>query len=184
MHFSTVLSVLFAVTALAAPFNLNKRVLDVVIEVVTVTDIVYDDVVPTPAPAALPVNPPVAAPVVPTTTPTSTTAAYTPPAVVQVPTTAPAPVAPAPAAPAVVVAPAVSSPAVVPVQQAASPAVGGAPMTLVPDLDVTSPTYAAIALEHHNVHRANHSAQALTYNQTLATWAQAKAESCVWDETM
>ncbi|MCJ1235383.1 hypothetical protein MMC14_003351 [Varicellaria rhodocarpa] len=57
-----------------------------------------------------------------------------------------------------------------------------APTTLVSNLAPTSPTYTAIVLQHHNVHRANHSAAPLTWSTTLATYAAQKANSCAWNE--
>ena len=186
MRTSTVLSTFLAVGALAVP--LNKRVLIEDIVVVTVTDFVYVDELPTSTsttssssgtpdqffqqPAS-------------TTSTTSTTSIYTPPVVPSSTSTPPPPPPTTSSTPAYTPpAPVVSPPPAPAPANAGSPALDGAPTTLVPDLDVTSPTYAAIAVVHHNVHRANHSAPALTYNQTLANWAQQKAESCVWNEDM
>jgi outer membrane biosynthesis protein TonB len=205
MRTSTVLSVLFAASALAVPVN-NKRVLIEDIVVVTVTDFVYPDGSPAtppavPAPAASPAAAPAPAPAPaqdssphtlfkapkPTEEPAAPAAPSPAPAPVE--THAPAPPSPAPApvethAPAPVSAPApVPTPAPAPSPVAPAP-VNGAPHTLVPNLDVTSPTYAAIALAHHNAHRSNHSAPDVGYNQTIADWAQKKAESCVWNEDM
>ncbi|MCJ1319359.1 hypothetical protein MMC15_004695 [Xylographa vitiligo] len=184
MRTSTALSALFAIGALAVPLNFNRALIEDII-VVTVTDYVYaDGAAPTSTTSTTTTSlytPPV---VIPTTT--STTPAYTPPVVVPSTTSTTSiytPPPPPPSSSKVVPAPAVVTPAPAPVVQAASPASDAAPTTLVPNLDVTSPTYAAIALQHHNVHRANHSADALVYNQTLASWAQTKAESCVWDES-
>ncbi|MCJ1377184.1 Mucin-2 [Xylographa soralifera] len=183
MRTSTALSALFAIGALAVPLNFNRALIEDII-VVTVTDYVYADA-PPPTTTTSTTTPAYTPPVVIPTT-TSTTPAYTPPVVVPSTTSTTSiytPPPPPPSTSPVVPAPAVVTPAPAPVVQAASPASNGAPTTLVPDLDVTSPTYAAIALQHHNVHRANHSAEALVYNQTLASWAQTKAESCVWDES-
>ncbi|MCJ1399170.1 hypothetical protein MMC11_002372 [Xylographa trunciseda] len=185
MRTSITLSALFAVGALAAPLNINRALIEDII-VVTVTDFVYADAPPPTSTTSTTTSPAYTPPVVIPTT-TSTTPAYAPPVVVPTTTSTTSiytPPPPPPKSSSVVPAPAVVTPAPVPVVQAASPASDGAPTTLVPNLDVTSPTYAAIALQHHNVHRANHSAEALVYNQTLATWAQAKAESCVWDESL
>jgi hypothetical protein len=184
MRASTVLSVLLAAGALAVPVN-NKRVLVEDVVVVTVTDFVYADgqqvstPPPPPPPAAtstgnqllqLPQTTTSAAPPPPPAppAPTTTSPAYTPPP----PPPPPASTPPPPAAPSPVAPPAAQGYA------------AQAPTTLVPDLDVTSPTYTAIALAHHNVHRANHSASDVVYNETLASWAQQKAESCVWDESL
>ena len=165
---SIVLSALFAVGLLAVPLNLNRALIEDII-VVTITDYVYADALPPTSTTSTTTTPAYTPPVaVPSTT--STTSIYTPP---------PPPASSSPAVPVV----AVVTPAPAPNVLLASPA-SGAPTTLVPDLDVTSPTYTAIALQHHNVHRANHSANPLVYNQTLASWAQTKAESCVWDESL
>jgi len=188
MRTSIVLSVLFAASALAVPVK-NKRVLIEDIVVVTVTDFVYPDGSPaTPAAVPAPAASPAAAPAVvgdssPHTLfkapkPTEEPAAPAAPA----PAPAPAPVESPSPAPVPAAAPA-ETPAPAPSPVAPAP-VSGAPTTLVPDLDVTSPTYAAIALAHHNAHRSNHSAPDVVYNQTVANWAQKKADSCVWNEDM
>ena len=122
------------------------------------------------------------APVVIPAAPSSTS---TPEAVAVLPssTKAPVPVTPSPTPTPTPTPTPVPSPAPAATPAANNPS-GSAPLTLVPNLSVTNPTYKAIALDHHNVHRANHSADAVAYNQTLAQWAQAKAESCVWNEDM
>jgi len=44
-----------------------------------------------------------------------------------------------------------------------------------------SPTdYSSTAVYHHNIHRSNHSASAVTYNDTLASYAATVAASCVF----
>lgn len=193
---SIFISALFAVGALSTPIN-QKRALVTEIVVVTVVEYVTEGV--PAAPSTVPavqttVNAPnayhssshdhprasssstveVAVPssssveiVAPIPTSTST------PVVIETPTSTSTP------APISTVAPTTSAAPPPP-----QPASFNAPTTIVPDLDVTSPTYTAIALAHHNVHRSNHSAPDVTYNSTLARWAQAKAESCVWDESM
>ena len=201
MRSSAIVSALLAVCALASPINKREYVTELVI--VTITDYVYPgEALPTAGSAvqnnqpsgdsttsvdAAPSSTSVAAP--PPVAPSSSLAPAAPPtstpepdpATSAPPATSAAPESTAPpassAAPATSAAPASS---VAPASQVSN----GAPTTLVANLDDTSPTYAAIALEHHNVHRANHSAQAVTYNATLAQWAQAKAKACVWDESM
>ena len=59
-----------------------------------------------------------------------------------------------------------------------------APTTLVSNLDPSSPTYTAIVLQHHNVHRANHSAARLTASSNLAVYAKQKSDSCQFNEDM
>ena len=51
-------------------------------------------------------------------------------------------------------------------------------------LDADSTLYQDIALVHHNVHRANHSASAVTWNATLAEYAKEQAMTCVYSETL
>ena len=174
MRSSTIISALFALGALSSPIN-PKRDLVTDIVVVTVTDIVYEGETPSTPPADH----------VWTHSWTHSTPTSTPVVVVESTSTA-APIAPTTStvAPASSAAAPVSSAPAATSEPAASPVSDGAPTTLVPGLDVSSPTYTAIALQHHNVHRSNHSAQAVTYNETLARWAQEKATSCVWDESL
>lgn len=42
------------------------------------------------------------------------------------------------------------------------------------------PIYYGLVLQHHNVHRVNHSASNLEWNSTLASFAEKVAMSCVW----
>ena len=59
---------------------------------------------------------------------------------------------------------------------------GNGPLPATLDADGT--LYQEIVLTHHNVHRANHSASALTWNATLAQYAKAQAMTCVYSETL
>ena len=179
MRSSTIVSALSAVGALSSPINqLRDLVTDIV--VITVTDIIYEGETPSTLPVANFHSTSTTAEVIASPSSTST------PVVVVTPASTAAPVIPTTSAvaPTSSVAAPVSSAPVASSAPAASPASGGAPTTLVPGLDVSSPIYTAIALEHHNVHRSNHSAQAVTYNATLGAWAQEKASSCVWDESL
>lgn len=54
------------------------------------------------------------------------------------------------------------------------------PSTFIPDLDPTSATYKGLSLQHHNIHRRNHSAEDLTWNNTLAEYAETTAKTCIW----
>ena len=54
------------------------------------------------------------------------------------------------------------------------------PSTFIVDLDPTSPIYKGLALQHHNIHRRNHSAEDLTWNNTLAQYAETTAKTCIW----
>ena len=58
---------------------------------------------------------------------------------------------------------------------------GNSHITGTAEGDLTSGAdYENMVLYHHNVHRANHSADALTWNQTLADSAYALAQSCIF----
>jgi len=93
-----------------------------------------------------------------------------------------APVVPSSAAPAYTPAPSSAAPV-----SSAAPATSQAPyggnshVTGSAEGDLTSgEDYQNMVLYHHNIHRANHSADALTWNQTLADSAYALAEGCVF----
>ena len=49
-------------------------------------------------------------------------------------------------------------------------------------VDPTDPKFGQIAVYHHNIHRLNHSASEVVYNQTMADLAQAWTEKCIGDE--
>jgi len=53
------------------------------------------------------------------------------------------------------------------------------PTTAVPNLDSASDIYKGLAAQHHNVHRQNHSASDMAWNQTLAGYAEQVAKTCV-----
>lgn len=58
---------------------------------------------------------------------------------------------------------------------------GNSHVTGTAEGDLTSgPDYENMVLFHHNIHRANHSADALTWNQTLADSASALASGCLF----
>lgn len=196
MHSLVVVAAIFAAGVLASPINQQKRDMEVHVEYVTVVDYVYDngDRASTsattyrdqrnyyyqdhPAKLAQSTSVAAAAPVSSTANAAAAVAPSSSAAPAVVPSKGPSSstsVPPPPPPPATTTA----SPA-----PAAVPRQGGAtsPKTLVPNLKVDSPIYEAIALDHHNIHRSNHSAPDVVYNKTLATWAQAKAESCVWNE--
>lgn len=54
------------------------------------------------------------------------------------------------------------------------------PTTAVANLDSGSEIYKGLSAQHHNVHRQNHSVPALTWNDTLASYAETIAKSCVY----
>lgn len=193
MYFSILFAALLVVGALASPIDQQKRDMEVRVEYVTHIHWVYVDGAQTSTSTQInrgynayyhkdrPVNS-----VISTTTtsfvsalPASTTREAL---LIQAPSSSVASV--------VVSTPVVTGSAAVVTSSAAAeapvPQQGGttSPKTLVPDLDVESPVYAAISVDHHNVHRRNHSAPDVVYDQTLAKWAQAKAKSCVWNEDL
>ena len=49
-------------------------------------------------------------------------------------------------------------------------------------VEPSDPKFAAIAAYHHNVHRANHSVDPVTYDNELANYAQLWASSCQGEE--
>lgn len=169
---------LFAAGALAGPLNnahqhLHKR--DYV--VVTDIDIVYETVYVTEGEAAPATSVPVA-----TSTSVVQHAAPTP-AVNIVNTGAPAAAQPAPAQ---VNTPAAQAPAPAPVQPATSTA--AAPSTYSSSSSSSGPInlddYSAAVVLHHNVHRANHSAPNLQWDDNLASLAQQAGETCYYAHHM
>jgi hypothetical protein len=58
------------------------------------------------------------------------------------------------------------------------------PSTFVPNLDPTSAIYKGLVLEHHNIHRRNHSAEDLTWDDTLAEYAETTAKTCIWAHSL
>ncbi|KAI1392053.1 PR-1-like protein [Hypoxylon trugodes] len=48
----------------------------------------------------------------------------------------------------------------------------------------TGSGYPAVAVEHHNLHRSNHSAPDVAWNSTLASWAANTAATCVFKHDM
>lgn len=59
----------------------------------------------------------------------------------------------------------------------------GLPLTYQPDLDTESATYQGLVLLNHNIHRANHSVPALVYNNTLASYAEEIAKTCIYNHS-
>jgi uncharacterized protein YkwD len=65
--------------------------------------------------------------------------------------------------------------------------VGNAPTPERGALDVGwirpgSQAFIDISVYHHNIHRYNHSAPLVKWNDTLYLWAQKKADTCVYNE--
>lgn len=54
------------------------------------------------------------------------------------------------------------------------------PTTAVPNLDSASDIYKGLSLQHHNVHRQNHSVSDMAWNETLAGYAEEVAKTCKW----
>ncbi|KAL8687642.1 MAG: hypothetical protein Q9218_006245 [Villophora microphyllina] len=77
-----------------------------------------------------------------------------------------------------------------PAAPAASPNTGSnsgssnAPTSYPSDLDSGSAVYKALVLQHHNIHRANHSANDLEWDDTLAGYAAETAKTCVWGHSL
>ncbi|KFZ06970.1 hypothetical protein V501_06901 [Pseudogymnoascus sp. VKM F-4519 (FW-2642)] len=184
--------------ALAAPVQKRAYVTDVVIDYVTVfvteglsTTKTSSSVVPTTTSTPPVVTPTIVAPVltdaiflesttpepIPTPTPT-------PEPIVETPTPTPTPEAPvttqAPQQAVVVdTTPAVTTPVVQETPVQAAPVV----QTTAAAAPVASPAgtdYKSAVLFHHNVHRTNHSAPALTYSDELAGYAAQLAKTCVF----
>lgn len=98
------------------------------------------------------------------------------PAPVTTTTTTPVAVAPVTTS----VAPVTTS--VAAVQSSSDTSAGNGPVPATLDADGT--LYQEIVLTHHNVHRANHSAPALTWNATLAQYAKEQAMTCIYSEDL
>lgn len=83
------------------------------------------------------------------------------------------------------VAPPQQSSSIIDASEAAEAAAEDAlPRTYVPNLDPTSDIYKGLTLQHHNIHRRNHSAVDVTWNDTLAGYAETIAKSCIWGHNL
>ncbi|KAL8712754.1 MAG: hypothetical protein Q9220_002962 [cf. Caloplaca sp. 1 TL-2023] len=198
MRTSAIVSALLVGGALATPLHkyLEERAL--VVDVVTTTTVVWvTEGQPAPTPVVQPVAPKV------DNKKAAVNQAYSPhvhqhahahpaaqPKVAQPVAPAPPPSSPAPAPVPVAENKAVQPPAPQTTTStspapAPSPDTGstsGATVTDHPtDFDTGSDTYKSVVLEHHNIHRANHSADALQWDDTMASYAQQVAQSCVYD---
>lgn len=111
-----------------------------------------------------------------------------PPVVVVTSTEAPVVIAQAPSTPAVVVAPTSTyvAPVVVPTTSVAPVVVKPSSTAVAASSAVVDALsgYPSMAVAQHNVHRANHSAPDVAWNQTLADWALNTAKSCVFKHDM
>lgn len=161
-----------AALAMAGPIGapLNKRAMatDWVVEVVTVTvtdgndrgaafiEQATPDPIPTPTPIPEPEPEPTPVEPVPEPEPTTTTSEGLP-----IPTFEPEP-EPEPSSTTV-------EPAPSPSPEPGDPSLG---------------EYETTMLEQHNLHRANHSADALTWDSDLAQWAENTAQGCVFEHDM
>ncbi|KAL9027082.1 MAG: hypothetical protein Q9196_004348 [Gyalolechia fulgens] len=200
MRSATIVSALLAGGAFATPVANRLEERAIVYEQVTTTTVVWvTSGQPLPT---TPVTVPTKAAVVPGHNPhhrphTHVAPQPAPPASVPAPVAAPAPPPPSPAA----IAP-VPEKSVVPVAEqpatslaaalspqplansGSNPGSSSAPISSADNLDTTSDVYKALVLEHHNIHRANHSADDLTWDDTLATYAEQSAKTCVWEHNM
>ncbi|KAH8879353.1 PR-1-like protein [Thozetella sp. PMI_491] len=184
MKSSVCLAVAGAVLATASPLDLFKRkmVTDIVFEYVTITVTageqhfgpgkhLHHTSTSTSTSTTVPPPPP------PTTTPT--------PEPEPVPATTEAPVvvesvAPSPSPVAEVTVEAQPSVQVV----AASPDPSPVAATTQEAAQAAPTDYASTVVYHHNVHRFNHSAPAVTFSDTHASWAQATAQKCVFEHDL
>lgn len=206
MRSSTIVSVLFGAGALATV--IDRRALKVEDVTITVTDYVTAGqaavkvAAPTPVVKAVKAAAPAAAPVkqhhnhnhyhkqaaaapAPSPKASSSSVAAPVPAVKETTTSPKAYVAPTtkaappPKAPTTKAAPPPKTTAA-PVKAAAPADTDNLPKTAVVGLDSGSKIYQGLSLQQHNVHRQNHSVNALTWNDTLAGYAKTVAESCVY----
>lgn len=179
---SAVVAAAFVAGALAVPYQKRAMVVDTVEDVVWVTDVV----------TVTAGQPAVSAAAEPTTTErvpwwswhssAHDSPTYTPPP--QTTTQAPAPVTTTQAPPP----PETTTQAPPPPEtttQAPAPTTTAAATTAWSSEPATSVTaaagsYQSIVLAHHNVHRQNHSAGAVTWAADLESSAQTVAESCVY----
>jgi uncharacterized protein YkwD len=177
MRSSIVLTGLCAALAIASPVRnqLKKKALvtDIVTEIVYVT--VTDGDIPIPDKTVV-VSKTKFVEFVPTSSSSSSSSTSTPPP--PPPTTTSTPPPPPPTT-----TPVVEVPAPTPEPEVASTAAttaAAAPQVQAP----TSGDYVSTALYHHNAHRANHSASALSWDDTLAGYALNTAQTCVFAHDM
>ena len=202
MHSSAIVSVLFAAGVLATPV-IDRRALVTHEVVVTVTDYVtIGDIPLTSSSSTTSVNPVKASPKVkvPVYVPHSHLHHHHPAASQSVApvhepvTTTSEPVAPTPTSttkkayisPVESTSTSIATPktTTAPVQSSAAPSNNDLPKTVVAGLTSEDPIYHGLTLLHHNVHRTNHSAAALEWNQTLADFAKTTAQTCVWQHDL
>lgn len=181
MRSSIVLTGLCAALAIASPVRnqLKKKALvtDIVTEIVYVT--VTDGVTPRPNKTVV-ISKTKFIEFVPSSSSSSTRSTSTPPPPPPPTTTSTPPPPPPPTTTPVVVVPA---PTPVPeVASVAAPTVAPAPQVQVQA--PSSGDYISTALYHHNVHRANHSASALSWDGELASYALKTAQTCVFAHDM
>lgn len=77
-----------------------------------------------------------------------------------------------------------TSVAIIPSKTAVADIEAQPPTTFVPNLDTTSPVYKALVLQHHNIHRRNHSAPDLTWSDEMAQYAETTAKTCKWGHSL
>ncbi|MCJ1363956.1 hypothetical protein MMC16_003065 [Acarospora aff. strigata] len=161
MRSSTLVSVLFAAGAFSSPV-VQKRDYVTEVEIVTVVNYVTEGFV-MPAEA--------------TSTAVASVSHRRHRHSSAVTTTSEAP-APAPSSEAPVSAPSPSSEAPAPASSSEAPAPASSSEAPAAAKAPAGNDYNSLALYHHNIHRANHSADALTWDENLASYAQQAAASC------
>ena len=67
---------------------------------------------------------------------------------------------------------------------ASSVSTDGLPTEFVPNLDTESAIYQGLAKQHHDIHRKNHSLNALAWNDTLFGYAKETATSCIYGHSL
>lgn len=77
-----------------------------------------------------------------------------------------------------------TSAAIIPSKTAVADTQAQPPTTFVPNLDPTSQFYKALVIQHHNIHRRNHSASDLTWSDQMAQYAETTAKTCTWGHSL
>lgn len=199
MRVTNLLAFLFAAGSIAMPVNKRQtdEVLVTEVEYVDqygdVISVAYETAAPTPvggAPAATPQPQGSSAPVSSapaSATPPSSSQAPAPVAAQSQPANSPSPVASPSATPTPVSQTSggsggASGGSAAQAVEAYISANGNADTLYVGWVDPSDPKFGEIAVYHHNIHRLNHSVSTVSYNDSMASQAQAWAEKCITEE--